>query len=118
MVSFPNNCALDPSGHLWISTDGNEKSGASDGIWALETDGHMRGTGRAFFRAPIGAEVCGPRFTEDGKTLFVAVQHPGDTDGASFETPGTRWPDFDRQIPPRPAVLAIRNNSGKKIGDS
>ena len=112
----PDNCALDPNGQLWVATDGNEKTGAADGIWAMETSGERRGTGRAFFRAPIGAEVCGPRFDEDGTTLFVAVQHPGDGQGASFEAPTTRWPDFEEDMPPRPSVLAIRKIDGGPIG--
>jgi len=81
----PDNCAIDPQGRLWVSTDGNGRTGANDGLWALSTDGELRGTGRAFFRAPNGAEVCGPRFTPDGNTLFLAVQHPGDGDRANFE---------------------------------
>ncbi|MEM9938703.1 MAG: PhoX family phosphatase [Pseudomonadota bacterium] len=112
----PDNCALDPEGRLWIATDGNPGTGAADGIWAMDTTGERRGTGTAFFRAPIGAEVCGPRFTEDGTTLFVAVQHPGDSDGATFETPTTRWPDFIDTTPPRPSVLAIRRADGGLIG--
>ena len=111
----PDNCAMDPSGRLWVSTDGNEGTGAADGVWAMETVGDGRGTSKAFFRAPIGAEVCGPRFTEDGATLFVAVQHPGDGDGATFESPTTRWPDFDEATPPRPSVLAIRKTGGGPI---
>ncbi|MFN3212596.1 MAG: PhoX family protein [Henriciella sp.] len=112
----PDNCAVDPSGRLWVATDGNESTGASDGIWAMETEGERRGTGKAFFRAPIGAEVCGPRFTADGKTLFLSVQHPGDGDGATFETPTTRWPDFEEDVPPRPTVLAIRKADGGPVG--
>lgn len=112
----PDNCAVDPSGRLWVATDGNEKTGASDGIWAIETGGDRRGTSKAFFRAPVGAEVCGPKFTDDGRTLFVAVQHPGDGDGATFEAPTTRWPDFKDGTPPRPSVLAIRRNDGAAIG--
>ena len=111
----PDNCAIDPSGRLWIATDGNDDTGAADGIWAMETEGPRRGTGQAFFRAPIGAEVCGPRFTPDGRTLFVAVQHPGDGDGASYENPTTRWPDFKDDMPPRPSILAIRRNDGSPI---
>ena len=113
----PDNCAVDPSGRLWVATDGNEKTGANDGLWAISTDGPLRGTGRAFFRAPDGAEVCGPRFTPDGKTVFLAVQHPGDGDGASFEEPTTRWPDFNNEMPPRPTVVAIRRSDSGSIGD-
>ena len=112
----PDNCAVDPAGRLWVSTDGNEDTGAADGVWALETDGPLRGTGRAFFRAPVGAEVCGPRFTEDGETLFVAVQHPGDGDGATYEAPTTRWPDFAPDMPPRPSVMALRRKQGGPVG--
>ncbi len=112
----PDNCAVDPQGRLWIATDGNENTGANDGIWALGTDGAGRGAGRAFFRAPVGAEVCGPKFSPDGRTLFLAVQHPGDGDGASFANPSTRWPDFKDGVPPRPAVLAIRRVDGGRIG--
>ncbi len=111
----PDNCAIDPSGRLWIATDGNERTGAADGLWALETSGSRRGTGKAFFRAPIGAEVCGPKFTPDGRTLFLAVQHPGDGDDASFANPTTRWPDFEADTPPRPSVLAIRRGDGRPI---
>jgi len=111
----PDNCAVDPFGNLWVATDGNEATGASDGVWALATEGAARGTGRAFFRAPVGAEVCGPKFTPDGRTLFVAVQHPGDGRGASFEYPTTRWPDFKPNAPARSAVVAIRRTDGRPI---
>lgn len=112
----PDNCAIDPEGRLWVSTDGNPRTGSNDGIWSMETEGEGRGTGRAFFRAPAGAEVCGPRFTSDGSTLFAAVQHPGDTDGATFENPGTRWPDFNDTMPPRPSVVALRRTDGGAVG--
>ena len=112
----PDNCAVDPSGRLWIATDGNERTGANDGVWALETEGERRGTGRAFFRAPVGAEVCGPKFTPAGDTFFVAVQHPGDGHRATYENPTTRWPDFEDGVPPRPAVLAIRREDGGPVG--
>jgi hypothetical protein len=112
----PDNCAVDPQGRLWVSTDGNPRTGANDGIWSLATEGEARGTGRAFFRAPVGAEVCGPKFTPDGRTLFAAVQHPGETDGATFEQPGTRWPDFSDAMPPRPSVVALRRSDGGPVG--
>ncbi len=114
----PDNGALDASGRLWVATDGNEKTGAADGLWSVETEGPARGTGKAFFRAPVGAEVCGPQFTPDGTTLFLSVQHPGDGQGATYETPKTRWPDFSEQMPPRPSVVAIRQDDGNPVGYS
>jgi secreted PhoX family phosphatase len=112
----PDNCAFDPDGRLWVATDGNDATGAADGLWGVETEGELRGTGYAFFRAPVGAEVCGPCFARDGRTLFVSVQHPGDGDRATFENPTTRWPDFAPDGPPRPAVVAIRRDDGGPIG--
>ncbi|MEX1223879.1 MAG: PhoX family phosphatase, partial [Pirellulales bacterium] len=121
----PDNCAVDPQGRLWVSTDQGsnwrQASGTADGLWALETEGEQRGTGIMFFRCPVGAELCGPLFTPDGKTLFLAVQHPA-ADGteqwqpfgraSTFGDPATRWPDFDPGIPPRPSVVAIRREDG------
>ena len=118
-LGSPDNGALDAQGRLWVATDGNDATGAADGLWAMQTDGPGRATGRHFFRVPLGAELCGPRFTPGGDTLFVAVQHPGDGEDdkpASFENPSTRWPDFRPDMPPRPSVMAIRRQDGGPIG--
>ncbi len=113
----PDNCAVDPRGRLWVATDGNERTGSADGLWCVEVDGANRAKSKAFFRVPVGAELCGPRFTADGRTLFVAIQHPGDGRGASFEKPSTRWPDFRDDMPPRPSVMVVRKDDGGFIGD-
>jgi secreted PhoX family phosphatase len=123
----PDNAAIDADGRLWVSTDQGSKwgkTGKSDGLYAVETEGEARGTSKLFFRCPVGGEMCGPYFTDDQETLFVAVQHPG-TDGtkelagfernSTFEDPATRWPDFDPAMPPRPAVVVVTKNGGGKI---
>ena len=124
----PDNAAVDHRGNLWISTDqgrGWSRTGTADGVWLLETEGEMRGTGRMFFRVPLGAEMCGPVFTPNDETLFVAVQHPasdgvkdykGRGRGSTFSDPATRWPDFDPAMPPRPSVVAITKSDGGPLG--
>ncbi|MGR3633230.1 MAG: PhoX family protein [Limimaricola soesokkakensis] len=113
---MPDNCAVDAAGRLWIATDGNsaEDTGRADGLWAMETEGEMRGTSKHFFRVPVGAEMCGPWFVNDDQSLFLAVQHPGD--GSTFDSPSTRWPDFTDGMPPRPAVVVIQKQGGGRIG--
>jgi secreted PhoX family phosphatase len=123
----PDNCAIDAQGRLWISTDQGRnwgKTGKSDGLYSLETEGDLRGHSKLFFRCPVGGELCGPYFTDDSETLFLAVQHPG-TDGtkdykgfernSTFEDPATRWPDFDAKLPPRPSVLVVTKQGGGVI---
>jgi len=123
----PDNCAIDADGRLWISTDqgGNwGKTGKSDGLYSLETEGEKRGHSKLFFRCPVGGELCGPYFADNAETLFLAVQHPG-TDGtkdfagferdSTFEDPATRWPDFADGMPPRPSVVVVTKVGGGKI---
>lgn len=117
----PDNCAIDAEGRLWIATDGNspKDTGRADGLWSMETAGPLRGTSKLFFRCPVGAEMCGPFFTPDMETLFVSVQHPGEPeDGqkSTYDSPSTRWPDFQDGLPPRPSVVAITRTGGGKIG--
>jgi hypothetical protein len=119
---MPDNCAFDAEGRLWIATDGNSKkaTGRTDGLFAMETEGELRGTSRLFFSVPVGAELCGPAFTPDGKTLFVAIQHPGEEDAEGkpgiYASPPTRWPDFSPALPVRPSVVVVTKEDGGAIG--
>ncbi len=122
---MPDNCAVDSAGRLWVATDGNNNkaTGRTDGLWAVDTEGEARATSKLFFRVPVGAEMCGPLFTPDDETAFVAVQHPGDGGDdweghgrpSYYEDLSTRWPDFKDDMPVRPAVVAITKVGGGKI---
>lgn len=129
----PDNCAIDPAGRLWVATDQGskwDKTLTSDGLYAVQTDGPGRGTSRMFFRCPVGAELCGPQFDPAGTALFLAVQHPGSdmapegtlgvsatfTGSSSFESPATRWPDFQPGMPPRPSVVVVTRQDKGPIG--
>ena len=116
-VAAPDNVAFDPHGRIWISTDGqDDAAGFADSVYAAETAGPRRGATRCFFAAPRGAEICGPEFTPDGKTLFLAIQHPADESDSTYDKPSTRWPDFTEGVPPRSSVVAITKGDGGEIG--
>jgi hypothetical protein len=116
-LAAPDNIAFDPQGRLWIATDGqHDRIGFNDTLYGADVSGPDRGITRAFFTGPRGSEICGPAFTPDGTTLFLAVQHPGDEKGSTFEKPSTRWPDFREDLPPRSSVLAITRDDGGEIG--
>ena len=112
--SNPDNCSFDQVGNIWIATDGFNRSGHADGIWVSTVDDENKNICKQFLRAPIGAEICSPCFTPNQKTMFCSVQHPGA--GTTFDQPNTRWPDFKKGYPPRPAVVAITHNEGRVIG--
>ncbi|MBX2857315.1 MAG: PhoX family phosphatase [Cellvibrionaceae bacterium] len=113
-LACPDNCAFDSQGNLWIATDGAENFGIADGIWCCEVEGENRALTKRFLRTPVGAELCGPYFTPDDKHLFCSIQHPGNS--SSFENPSTRWPDFDKKLPPRPSVVVVSKTDGDVIG--
>lgn len=116
-LAAPDNVTFDPQGRIWIVTDGQQDwAGFADTAYAAEVSGPRRGVTRGFFASPRGAEICGPAFTPDGKTLFLAIQHPGDEQGSTYDHPSTRWPDFKPDMPPRSAVVAITKTDGGDIG--
>ncbi|MEU0722828.1 PhoX family phosphatase [Streptomyces sp. NPDC006140] len=102
-ISCPDNVAFDEYGNLWIATDG-AALGFNDGLFAVPVKGPQRGHVKQFLTMPKGAECCGPIITRD--RILVAPQHPGETDGATAENPGSTWPDGPGKLP-RPSVVAV-----------
>ena len=141
--SHPDNLAFDPNGNLWLTTD--RSSGASldvfgnNSCWVLPRKGNQRGQALCFAIGPMECELCGPCFDADGRTLFLAVQHPGEStgtrqgqaveaqahqlvarNGRRFEqlrwVPlGSNWPHGVPGRPPRPGVVAVSRRDSKAL---
>ncbi|MBI1239902.1 MAG: DUF839 domain-containing protein [Alphaproteobacteria bacterium] len=113
----PDNCAFDRQGRLWIATDhvlDGTLTKTTAGLFACDLDGPGRAVLKFFFACPRDAELCGPAFTPDGTTLFVAVQHPEDNAPTDLKEP--LWPDFTVGLPARPSIVAITQADGDIIG--
>ena len=98
-AAAPDNILIDSDGGVWFGTDGNvSRNGTADAVYYLDMDpAHKDGApgvvmptfGLAFRIAatPSDAEATGPALSADEKTLFLAVQHPGEN------APST-WPQI------------------------
>jgi Predicted phosphatase len=63
--------------------------------------------------APMDAELTGPWFSPDYKTLFLSVQHPGEQSG-SLEKLTSTWP-HDADGIPKPSVVCIQGALIEKL---
>ncbi len=114
-ISCPDNLAFDSAGNLWISTDGQPGTiGYCDGLFKVGLEGAERGRVEQFLAVPRDAETCGPIIHDGERTVFVAVQHPGE-DG-SWAAQVSRFPDYvpvgsnpaaGQGALPRPSVVQV-----------
>ncbi|HSE03680.1 MAG TPA: alkaline phosphatase PhoX, partial [Methylomirabilota bacterium] len=75
---------------------------------------------RRFLTGPPGCEITGATGTPDGRTLFVNIQHPGETPGGRSDPASPKafstWPDGPGGGRPRSATVAIRRADGGLVG--
>jgi len=121
----PDTIAFDPRGVLWIGTDVSSTAMGKGEMQRLGNNALLAcdpasGEVRRFLTGPVGCELTGATWTPDGRTLFVNIQHPGETPSEQTDpaTPGrfSRWPDFLPGGRPRSATLAIRRLDGGVVG--
>lgn len=121
--SCPDNLAFDLAGNLWITSD---MSGSSmnredkpymafknNSLFVIPRYGKDSGKVIRVASAPKDAELTGPWFSPDGKTLFLSVQHPGEQT-KDLNNPTSKWP-FDKDNIPKPAVVAITGDLIEKM---
>jgi uncharacterized protein len=121
----PDGLLFDPRGVLWIQTDVHA-SQMNQGEFSRIGNNQMLacdlGSGeiRRFLTGPVNCEITGATLTPDGRTLFINVQHPGESpsDRADPANPTkfSHWPDGPGAARPRSATVAIRRRDGGVIG--
>jgi secreted PhoX family phosphatase len=125
MLGCPDGLGFAPNGLLWIQTDAHatqmykgefERIGNNQ-MLACDT---QTGEVRRFLTGPTNCEITGLSFTPDGRSLFINVQHPGETptDRSDPQKPNqfSNWPDYQAGGRPRSATVVIRKTDGGVIG--
>ena len=110
----PDNLMFDAHDNLWVINDiSSDKVNAgiyttfkNNGVFVMPSgiDGGISG-GEVFQFAsgPVQSELTGPAFTPDGRTLFLAIQHPGE-ESESPNNPTSTWPGGEE---PKSSLVAI-----------
>ena len=122
----PDGIYVAPSGRLWIQTDVststiNTGDYAGFGNNQMLCSNPQSGEVRRFLVGPKQCEVTGVFVTPDERTMFVGIQHPGETADESPNDPAnpkrfSSWPDGDAGGRPRSACIVITKDDGGQIG--
>ena len=122
----PDGIYVAPSGRLWIETDVSTST-INSGDYAGFGNNQMlcadpsTGEIRRFLQGPKQCEITGVMVTPDEKTMFVGIQHPGETPDDSPTNPAnpkerSSWPDGDAGGRPRSSCIVITKDDGGEIG--
>jgi secreted PhoX family phosphatase len=122
----PDGIYVAPSGRLWIQTDVSAST-INMGDYAGFGNNQMLCADpataeiRRFLVGPNLCEITGVFVTPDERTMFVGIQHPGETPDDSPTDPAktkdlSSWPDGDAGGRPRSACIVITKDDGGKIG--
>jgi len=123
IFAAPDGLWFDPDRRLWIETD-ISGSVQLQGDFAVFGNNQMlcanpvTGEIRRFLTGPRGQEITGCIMTPDQRTLFINVQHPGETTPAEEFAVGrtvSNWPNGGRAYP-RSSTVVITKDDGGVIG--
>lgn len=110
----PDGLWIDDNGRMWIQTDGAQPDESNNQMLLADP---ATGEIKRFLTGPVDCEVTGVTSTPDGKTIFVNIQHPGDSGLAGNPTETSTWPDGPGVAQrPRAATVAVRRLDGGVIG--
>ena len=125
LFACPDGLTLDARGVLWVQTDMHAAQMNKGELQRMGNNQMLacdRATGevRRFFTGPVNGEVTGVALTPDMRTMFINIQHPGETasDRSDPAQPAkySNWPDYQPGGRPRSATVVIRKKDGGLIG--
>ncbi|MBE9028743.1 DUF839 domain-containing protein [filamentous cyanobacterium LEGE 11480] len=142
--SNPDNLLVDRDSNIWVVTDmgSSHRFFGNDGVWMIPSQGPGQGKAHLFALGPMECEVTGPFMSQDQKTLFLSVQHPGEKHGTrknmaittaefTISTPdgkqfkqqrqlplGSNFPSNQVNQPPKPSVVAIVKDNNKMLTEA
>jgi secreted PhoX family phosphatase len=121
----PDGLWFDGGGILWIQTDVStsamhkgdyENMGNNQMLAADITTGEIR----RFLTGPSGCEITGVVTSPDGRSMFVNIQHPGETSSERSDPLSPKavssWPDGAAGGRPRSSTIVIGKDDGGVIG--
>ena len=121
----PDGLWTDARGVLWIQCDMSTSAMGKGDLINMGNNGMLAadvktGEIRRFLTGPSGCEVTGATATPDGRTMFVNIQHPGESPSERSDPAEPRkisnWPDQQATGRPRSATVVIRKIDGGVIG--
>lgn len=102
----PASLAFDGQDALLLATDRGRLPGPlPEALYRVPLEGAERGRAAFLLAAPAGGAMGGGA-AADG-ALFAAIARPGATPGATWQNPGTRWPNMRPGEPPRSTVVTL-----------
>jgi secreted PhoX family phosphatase len=121
----PDGLWFDAAGRLWIQTDVSTST-LNRGDYAGVGNNQMlcadpaTGKIRRFVTGPKGCEITGITMTPDGTSMFINIQHPGETPSERSDPTQplavSRWPDGEAAGRPRAATIVIRRDDRGIVG--
>ncbi|MDT7833637.1 PhoX family protein [Aquabacterium sp. OR-4] len=124
-LGCPDGLWVDRRGVLWVQTDMSTSAMGKGDLKGLGNNQMLAadvrsGELRRFLVGPVGCEITGATATPDGRTMFINIQHPGESaselSDPAAPTKNSSWPDRDPAGRPRSATVVIRKNDGGVIG--
>ena len=121
----PDGIVFDARGVLWVQTDVHATQMGQGEFKNLPVNQMLAcnprtGEMRRFLTAPVNCEVTGVAFTPDMRTMFINIQHPGETptDRSDPKQPDrfSNWPEGKAGARPRSATVVIRRKDGGVVG--